>query len=103
MAQRPDERSSRHAPEVRDRRAHDRGTRRERREVKGEGEEEVAPRADIVYRDIAPGEFRVAAQLFYDALTALTQRVNVAPPPPELVDEEEAGYEFVARTGIFRV
>lgn len=41
--------------------------------------------------------------LFVDALTALAQRHSLAAPPAELVDEEEAGYAFVARTGIFRV
>lgn len=56
-----------------------------------------------MHRDIRPDECRAAAQLFVDALTALTQRVNAPPPPPELVDEEEAGYAFVAKSGIFRV
>lgn len=56
-----------------------------------------------MHRDIAPGEFRAAAQLFVDSLTALTQRHNAPPPPPDLVSEEEAGYAFVAKTGIFRV
>jgi GNAT superfamily N-acetyltransferase len=45
----------------------------------------------------------VASQLFFDALTALTVRLNAPPPPPSLVDEEEIGYRFVASHGIFRV
>ena len=56
----------------------------------------------MLVRPIRDDEFRIAAQLFFDALADLTSRHNM-PAPHRDVDLVARGYAYVARTGIFRV
>jgi GNAT superfamily N-acetyltransferase len=56
----------------------------------------------VVFRAIRDDEFPAAAELFFDALTDLTARHNIA-APHRTAETMAEGYRYVARTGIFRV